>query len=563
MKLLSFNNWNGLTILAVLAVIGFLCYGRVISYPFVHDDVVFIVNNPDIKSLDLIEIFHPRAVDTAVPELVNTYYRPLIELVHRIQYRLFGLTPHGYHLTNIILHILNAFMLFALFTRLKTLTKGIAFSAAVIFLVHPVQTESVACISGISNVLLLTMMLGSFHLYLDGTRKGVFWKYLLALVIFLIGCFVKEQMIVLPFVIALFEWLTDRRMKSVAGYLIPLVVYFVLRKLILGFSTTVIFDPNGEYLLRMAAIPRSILTYLSLMIFPVNLHYYRSLNVLEPSIFAAMIVAVLIGIVYWGCRRFQSPYRPYVIFGLGWMMLTIAPMLNIIPLVNEYASILNFEHFLYIPLAGMSLIVCLVAAHAAEKFKVSPSMLRNIIICVMIVGSGLTIHQNRFWRSEIALFERTLNYVDSARVRILLGKAYYFDGRHHDAIGQYQQALDQMGQYIRRATNPSLTAFYTGFIKEIYFDLAHCYEALKNWPQAVKMYRQGIEIDPTDINFYNNLAVLYIRQSEYKSAIRYLEQALVLNPQHPITRQNLAYCLVQVGQKDRADQLMQTERRNP
>lgn len=563
MRLNGVKDWNGLLIFAVLALMGLLCYGRVISYPFVHDDIVFIVNNPHIKSLNLFDIFRPRVIDTAAPELVNTYYRPIIELVHRLQYRLFGLQPHGYHLTNIVLHITNAFLLFKLFVRWSPVSKGMSFCAAVLFLVHPIQTEAVTCISGISNVLLLTLMLTSFCLYLDATRQGAHWKYGAALAVFFVGCFVKEQMIVLPFVIGLFEWVMRQRKKQVFGYLVPLALYFVLRKLILGFSTTVIFDSNGEYWLRLAAIPRSLLNYLSLMVFPTNLHYYRSLDVLESNILATVVIGVLAIVGALGMLKMRSVFKPYVLFGLGWIFLTLAPMLNIIPLVNEHSSILNFEHFLYVPLVGMSLIVCCLGVLVGEQMRISAKALTTIVVGILMVFSILTIRQNGFWQSEITLFERTLKYQNSARVRILLGKAYYFDKRYQDAIEQYHLAFQQMREYMDQTSSSSMQKFYSGFIKEIYFDLAHCYEALKNHDQAIKMYLEGINMDPDDVNFYNNLAVLYIKQQDYPSAIRYLEQAMALNPNNPMTRQNLAYCLVQVGQKSKADQLMQNERVHP
>lgn len=563
MKPFSFAQLNPARTFCLFFILGVIAYGQTLFYPFVHDDVVFIVNNPHISNLNLSDIFQPKDIGPSSTGLVNVYYRPLIELFHRIQYQIFGLNPFGYHLTNVLIHILNAFLLSLLLGRFKGIGPNLAGICGLLFLVHPVQTEAVACISGISNLLLMFLMCSSFLAYLKANeRKSNRWLWL-SLVLFFTGCLVKEQMIVLPMLILMYEIFTGGRVKAAVSYFGTLILYFLIRKLILGNSLTMIFDSSGEHWLRFMAIPRSLLSYLSIIVFPQGLHYYRSLDVLQSNTLAGLFIFALVVIICAFLVRSRIQSKPILWFACGWFIVTLFPMLNIIPLVNEYSSLLNFEHFLYIPIVGALIFLCSFVHYIFSKYAIRESIYGLIVIGVIVLAMGLTIKQNTYWKSEIALFERTLKYQNSARVRILLAKAYYFASRYDRAILEYEEAFKMMSSYINLTDNAKVKDFYRGFIKEIYFDLAHCYEAKQNIPKAVEMYTTAIRLYPKNEILYSNLALLYIKQSDYLRAIDYLETALKINPASSLTRQNLAYCYFQIGQKDRADQLIEQGVKRP
>ncbi|MBZ0166249.1 MAG: hypothetical protein K8I00_05530, partial [Candidatus Omnitrophica bacterium] len=231
-----------LTTFVFLLLLGLLAYANAIHHPFVHDDVVFILNNPHIKDLSPASVFRPKVIDGPAAELVNVYYRPLVELYYRLVAVLFGLHAWVFHLINILVHGVNAFLVFTLLKRCGVVRPNEALFIAVVFLVHPVQTEAVACISGISNLLLLSVMLGSFLLYLKGRAAGARGPYAGCLALLLTGCLVKEQMIVLPLLIGLYEMLVipsgERKFGKLMGLFITLAVYFLFRRIMLGFSLT-------------------------------------------------------------------------------------------------------------------------------------------------------------------------------------------------------------------------------------------------------------------------------------------------------------------------------------
>ena len=254
----KFNRLSLGKVFLLLVLLGFACYGNSISHPFVHDDVVFIQQNPDIKKIDFAEIFLSPTSPSGQSNIINLYYRPVLELFYRLQYKIFKLNPHGFHLFNVILHILNAFLVFLTirFVLKKDTYRNLtAQGVAIFFLIHPVQSEAVACISGISNTLLTLLILLSFNLYLYSkecsTAKSRIFFFFLSVVSFLCALFTKEQAIVLPCILFFYELFLggekgSRRpaLMRILIFVVSVFGYFSFRKIIFGsmLKTGIKFD---------------------------------------------------------------------------------------------------------------------------------------------------------------------------------------------------------------------------------------------------------------------------------------------------------------------------------
>ena len=133
--------------LVVLAGAG---YWQAVGNPFVHDDVVFILENPQVRDLSTAtQVFTKSSITEGTFAFANPYYRPFLDIAYRLEFFFFGTSPAGYHVVNILLHILNAIMVMFLTLRLTPPGRpAFAFCVAALFLVHPLQSEAVACISG-------------------------------------------------------------------------------------------------------------------------------------------------------------------------------------------------------------------------------------------------------------------------------------------------------------------------------------------------------------------------------------------------------------------------------
>ncbi|MBL8012400.1 MAG: glycosyltransferase family 39 protein, partial [Candidatus Omnitrophica bacterium] len=158
--------------IAILVTLGFLVYFNALGLPFVHDDIVFIQQNPNIQRWDnLTDAFFRPAIPQFFQGLVTPYYRPVLEVVYRLEFLLFGFHPAGYHFINILIHVVNGLLFYGIMRRISQARK-MSLVAAAIFLVHPVQTEAVACVSGISNVMCAFFMMLAF----DGYLRAQQWR---------------------------------------------------------------------------------------------------------------------------------------------------------------------------------------------------------------------------------------------------------------------------------------------------------------------------------------------------------------------------------------------------
>jgi tetratricopeptide (TPR) repeat protein len=546
-----------------------LAYGRTVTYPFVHDDVVFIQQNNRLADFNLTEIFSQKP-GSASP-VINTYYRPALEVLTRAQYRLFHRNPAGYHVFNIILHILNSFLVYFLADIFSKGKKGLAFSVGLLFLLHPAQTEAVACIAGVSNLLFTSLCLVSFYLYVKAQRQKRRIYYGLSLWVFFISLLAKEQAVMLLFLILLYELCLAQddvggkgfcRIARVGGYAGVVAGYFILRKALMagGALPAVMF--NQELGLRILSIPKTLLIYMRILFFPNDLHYYRSLDVLQPFIWPCVGLVAVVALIFGCVRWIQPPYRALAVFGGGWFLVCLLPVLNIIPLINEYSLILTAEHFLYMPMAGAGLFVA--GFFHALMNRIS-SQRRKIFGGILLAEVGfiflfMTIGQNRFWRAEVPLFERTVRFEQNfGRAHLLLGKAYYFQKDFFKAAASYRRALEIMQGYASKATDAHARRVYLGFIKGIHFDLAHCFEAIGDWGGAVGEYKNALVLDPVDGVIHNNIGVAYLKLGMMEDARRSWEEAFRLNPDDRMAVHNLAGYYLATGRKEEAKKLWEEE----
>ncbi len=482
-----------------------MAYGNAIRHPFVHDDVIFIVYNPHIAELrNLWSIFIEPFWLAPKISLIHLYHRPLLEVVYRLEYAVFGFAAHGYHFINILLHIANAFLLFNVLSRI--FRKGnLPILVSIFFLIHPIQTEAVACISGISNLLSAFFILVSFYIYVslppEKINASYRFKCFLSLVFFILALLTKEQVIIFPFVLLCYEWCREdspkekaRRYSAAAAFFVIGIAYIVLRKIILGQSLPDFWASPLELWLRILAIPQTLLRYVQLLFFPVDLHYYRSIDVLTSSWMTPIafwfITLAVAGLIY----RALGEERKRLIFGLAWFFIFLLPTLNIVPIIIEYSHISTAEHFLYLPIVGF-VIFFLTAIEWPLRFFLRGRRQRACLLTVtVILLTAATARQNIYWRGEIPLFERAVQYEKNmARLYLLLAQAYYSTGQTEKAIEAYNHALAIVRDYLQKPLTPSTRDYYAGLAKGIYLDLANCYEQ-KGDPQAAALLRTAVAV---------------------------------------------------------------------
>lgn len=554
----------------IIILLGFAAYSNVLPYPFVHDDIVFIQQNPNIGKLwDWRSAFiSPQWPQD--PSIIVGYWRPLLEIIHRLQYALWGFFPVGYHMFNVAVHLANAVFLYFILMRVTAQPlMGLTLSLA--FLLHPAQSEAVACVAGVSNLLFAFFGLSSVLFFLFWWQKlagrwALGWL-LLSYAAFAKALLAKEQAVVFFLLLPLTAWVSLRQERIVAvhawlawsGFAIISGFYLSLRARILGSSAPDIFANIHELVLRLKAVAHMIITHTKVLLWPVDLHYYRSIDVLAPNTVHWIILGVILAGVIFALRGMQRAHRRLAVFGLGWFVIALAPTLNIFPLIIEYSKVSVAEHFLYLPMVGFFVFIAVCLESGGKVFSQPQRWQATGIIWMILIlaATAATRQQNTFWRGEIPLFERTLTYEDLGRVRILLGRAYYFNKQYPEAAGEYTKALTLMQDYKDKAGASPAAEIYKGFIKGIYFDLAHVRADSGNFLAAVSAYEEAIRLDPQDAVLYNNLASVYLRSNDLPRAAELLQQALALDPEDIHTMNNLALVYIQQGQAQQARALLE------
>ncbi len=509
----------------VLGLASFAVFFKTIFYPFVHDDVIFIVNNPAISHLgNLSELFFPNQVAAGL----NSYYRPLLDLFYRLQHYFFGFNPFYFHLTNIVLHTANGLLLFSVLSRLS-FHRNFAFVVSILFLIHPVQTEAVACVSGASNLLCALFLLLSLHAYLRG-------GLIFCLISFVFALLCKEQAIMFVPLVILVDWYRGNKAPKMWMALSAYTFgFFILR----GLATHShlmedIFRSPGELYLRLLSIPRTILVDLRLIVMPSDLHYYRNTDILGANFLSWVGLFLVVLLVLWMIKQWPE-LKKNLIFGWGWLLICLFPVLNIVPLINEYSFILTAEHFLYLPMVGFVLVLAVILRRI-----LSQPILTWCSVLIIITFMGISFCQNTFWRGEIPLYERMIAFEDKfARGHLLLAKAYYANHRVSDSIREYGRALEIMQEYEQKAKNIKSKNFYRGYIREIDIDLVTILMEQGRYNDALKYLNQALEINPNDVALLNTMAVCYISLGDPSQAEAILKLALGLNPSYGPARNNL------------------------
>jgi len=488
-------------IIIYFILLGLLAYHSAFFNPFIHDDLFLIRFNPNIANLgQWATVFLAPSNPPSFIPIANTYYRPLLEIMYRLLFKMAGFYPPGYHFFNVVIHIVNAIILFFIIKMIieRVDKKGvhgdhktssgnlIGWFLTSIFLVHPVQTESVACISGMSNLIFSFFCLISLGLFfMSSPPRLISVRYFFCLILYLLALLIKEQAIFFPFLILLCVVILNEHGKipfkeklCATGFFAISILYLIWRRSICGVLIGSIFKYKGELLLRLQSIPQTLLMYVRILLVPYDLHYYRSVNILNNGGLLHLGALILIGVgIFILLKRMPSQGRQLAWLGLGWFLISLLPVLNIIPLVHEYSWIAAFEHFLYFPLIGFLIFMGGLLKYFLSKDHGISSQRICIALAafVIIIFSHMTYLQNFTWRHAIPLFKRAVAYEPNiGRIRILLSRAYISQGQCVKAQKQLGEAAKVMDGYLRKVELPAARTVYWHYLQEIDFLMDYC-----------------------------------------------------------------------------------------
>ena len=238
---------NNRVVLLIFVLLGFAVYANSFNVPFFWDDNDNVVNNIYVKSWRYFPKYFSENL-IAGAGLLSNYWRPLLLISYSLDYHFFSLNIYWWHFTNIFLHSLNGFLIFLLLNHLFQ-KRWFAFSVALIFFVHPLQTEAVTMITARADPLSSFFILLSLFLYLKFKEFGEIkiHCYIYSVFSFAAALLVKETAIVLPALLILTEISAGDRdkMKNIFLKILPFfflsTIYFLSRLTILNFNNTLNF----------------------------------------------------------------------------------------------------------------------------------------------------------------------------------------------------------------------------------------------------------------------------------------------------------------------------------
>jgi hypothetical protein len=484
-------------------------------------------------------------------------WHPVTWLSLMLDYQVFGLNPHGYHLINLLLHVMNTVLLFLVFHRMtKTLWQS-AFVAA-LFAIHPLHVESVAWIAEHKDVLstffwMLTMGAYSYYAETPGFRR-----YFLVLLFFVLGLMAKPMLVTLPFVLLLLDYWplqrfqkiqSDQKIKAeVSKYMssdkqkikskkkhavkgslkvnkpadpkykwaliypllwekIPLFVLAILSSVV-----TYLAQQKGGAVRSIEAFPLSVrignafvsyITYIGKMIWPSHLAvFYPHPELWEPwQVLGSVLLLITVTLaVFWMVKR-----SPYSAVGWLWYTGTLVPVIGIVQVGSQAMA----DRFTYIPLIGLFIMVASGVPELLKQWRYRKEVLFTLSVLSILGLCMITWTQVGYWQNSITLFDHTLRVTDHNSI------AYSNLGIAYNSLGNYRQAIEDFNRAIE--INPRLAAVYN--------NLGVAYNGLGNYRQAIKDLDRAIELDPCYAKAYYNRGVTYGRLGNDNIAFEDLKTA--------------------------------------
>jgi hypothetical protein len=379
---------------ALLAGAVALTYAGSVGGGFVSDDVAAIAGNPLLESLDAA---HVRAIFASFDD---ANYIPLKVLSLAVDRALWGPQPFGHHLGNLLLHVVCALLVWRILLRFA-LTPGAALLVALLWALHPLQVESVAFMSERKNVLSGAFFFAAFLAYLQFARRGDWRAYAAVLALFTAALLSKMNTVVLPALCLAYETVVRRRgeRRRLAATL-PLfaigavVVWYNLAgnpihgRRFHGGSAAVTWLTSGtvpfRYLAR-AAVPVGLRSFYYIPLHGSPADWPVALSLLGLTALAALVVR-------WHRRR------PREAFWLLWFLITLAPMLNIVPFPT-----LMQDRYMYLPLLGV-LAAPACALDAALRGAAARRAAAAVALAATAACGALTVARLPVWHDELSLW---------------------------------------------------------------------------------------------------------------------------------------------------------------
>ncbi len=524
-----------LMIYVVLILVTLAVYCQVRQFDFTNfDDNFLVFENIHIQSGITVDALH-WAFTTNHGDLWN----PFLWLSFMLDYQLYGLNAGGYHVTNLILHILSALLLFWVFERMTKALWPSAFVAAV-FALHPLHVESVAWVTERKDVLSAFFWMLTLCLYARYTEKPVLKSYLLVLAGFFCALMSKAMAVTLPVIMILLDYWPLNRFEARKGSRILWQVKekapFFFLSVIFSFIVFYVqyYRPSLKHLPQMTSPPLgsrlinaavSFVTYLEKTFWPHDMAAFYPfpfyLTAQEIIVSVMIIMAVTLAVTA------NAKRAPYLFTGWFWFTAAILPVIKILQVGSDGMA----DRYHYLPSIGLSVMIVwgvssLFKSESARKYILFPSAL-----AVIALLAAVSWHQCGYWKNSVTLFNHALKVTyNNHLAHGQLGQALLDEGKSTEAIVHFNEALRIMPGY-----------------PEIYNQRGAAFIMQGEYRRAIDNFNDHIRLSPDDPNPYNNRGYVYSILGRYDLALEDFNKTIKLNPDDANAHVNRSFIYLKGG----------------
>ncbi|MBI3550765.1 MAG: tetratricopeptide repeat protein [Elusimicrobia bacterium] len=566
--------------LALLAAFTALTFGNCVYNGLVgFDDNMILEGNPAFTNRQSLERqlglsgATSAGLRTRLQELPRTVFRFALNrnlriASHALDVRLFGMDLRWHHLMNVAYHLAAAFAAFALAEALLADAAG-AWVAALVFSLHPLQTESVAYLAGRRDVLSGLLYFTAFLFWLRFRQTGSRTEGVLAAAAFVLGMSAKEAAATLPLMVlaheALSRFETRREPVTASGLAreaagivrehawiaacvaaggAALLAWIVSRGLVHPLASTQstpersLFWYGGSPAAHWATVPRLLTNALWLVVWPASLladytfnAFPWSASFLDARTLASLVVLVAIAAAAW---RVLRPH-PRALFACAWAVIAYLPYLPWVPTYHNQQVFA--EHWLYVSLFGPALLAGYAVSRLKDRYPAPTMAACVILVAGMAVRSAV---RNRDWRDDLSLWMKTVaSAPQCVRARNGLGITYFMRNQLTEGAREFQRAIEIDGTWYPP-----------------YFNLGHLLLTGDRPKEAEAALQRSIELFPGNADAWANLGAALLLQGRPPSEVEAMYKQLhARGVSSPLMNHNSGSLLVLLGEYDKAERV--------
>ncbi len=554
----------------LIVVATLLVYNPVNRHPFVnYDDTGYVTDNLHVRqglSWD--------GIVWAFTTTEQANWHPLTWISHEVDYSLFHLNPAGHHFVNLLIHALNAALLF-LVLMWGTKRLGASLFVAMLFALHPINVESVAWIAERKNVLSTLFFLLALAAYGWYAAKPSVQRYLALVVLFAMSLMAKPMMVTFPFVLLLLDWWPlDRLKENTIGKLvlekIPLLALSIASSIITMIAQQAGGATRSTLQFSLGArIENAIVAYamyLWKMVWPARLApmYPYPVDGI-PAWHVLLSLIVLLGI---SAMVIVFREKRYLLAGWLWFLGTLVPVIGLVQVGDQAMA----DRYAYVPLIGIFVMIAFSLADlaCARNIGLTPRVIA--ISCISLALCFATYRQLGYWSNNLYLWSHTLaitqnNFIAENNMGGALLLAGHADEAHehflrasqinpHDPMsrsnlgayaqdhGDLRQAVEEYETTIRETSDPALLA-------STYANLGGAYRDLGDDAKALDSYNHALQLNPNQFNAYLGMGRLLEKEGKLDDAIANYSRSVAITPSES-GYLRLGHALEQAGRRSEA-----------